>query len=160
MSNDINIVRVGSILSVSRKITLSYEIGHNKQCDIFIRIVKSTGNGIYNRNWQALSHLETILALDNETITANTLKSKIFASMSSNMSSYFAAILLNEGILKTSDDKPGSYRVGDLSKFKKGIQALIDAGTSLNEAPIPDKGKVMKSKKDAPKKIVASKDKK
>jgi len=152
-TEEIRILKIATCPSLSGRSTLTYHVGCKADQSIQFRIVANSGTGVFSKDWVPL---EPLIACDEKTMTAGTVKG-LFQGKSTNTVGFCLAILKAEGIIKASETKPGTYELLDTLEHKKGIQALINEGISLNEAPLPDKGKPVKAKKETPKKPITDK---
>ena len=121
---EMQIIKNGSCTSLSGKSTLTYQVGGNENKDIYLSLTGNTGKGIFNKDWFALEEIHSLLA-DLEKVTSGSLH-ELFEGRSSNSAGFFVAVLLKEGLLKTS---PGNrhYDLVDQKEFKKIVKGLIEA---------------------------------
>ena len=157
MNEEMRLLKIDNCPSLSGRSTLNYHVGCEKDQTIHLRIYQNSGTGIHSKNWVALAQLDTSMQSDDKPITAGMLK-ELFKGKSTNTTGFILAALIHEGLIKIDDVVKRTYLRIDPTEFMKGIQALIDAGTSLNGTPVSDKGKPVKTKKDTPKKNVVSKE--
>lgn len=133
-NEEIRILKTATCSSLSGRSTLTYEIGCDKNKAIYLRIAENTGSGIFSKDWIPLAQLDPLLSSEEKPITSGMLRS-LFQSKSINTIGFVMAALIAEGLLKVSDERLRTYERIDPAKFKKDIQALMDAPLPVAEKP-------------------------
>ena len=96
--------------TVSGKSTLTYHVGIGPEDRLFIRVNHNTGGGYFSREWLELNHITSILAdVTDHPITSIDLF-PLFKGKSVNTPGYLLAVLLNEGLLNSIEDKKRNYQ--------------------------------------------------
>ena len=124
--SDIRILKIASCLSVSGKSTLTYHVGCSAEADIQFRVYANTGAGFFSKEWLSLN---TILEAIEKGGTSFALTS-LFRGKSQNNTAFLLAVLLEEGLIKPSNDRRGGYECIDPSGFMERLKPLIDSKTS------------------------------
>lgn len=155
MNEEMRLLKIDNCPSLSGRSTLTYHLGCSEDLTIHLRIYQNSGTGIHSKDWVALAQLDTSMQSEDKPITASMLK-ELFKGKSTNTTGFVIAALIHEGLLRIDDEIKRTYQRIDPAEFMKGIQELINAGTSLNETPVQDKVKQVKAKKE--KKNIVSKE--
>jgi hypothetical protein len=124
MTTETRILKTSECPSLSGRSTLTYQIGSNEKDEIQISIIGNTGSGIFNKAPVPLKDIESILNTD-QPITSGTLTS-LLEGKSSNTAGFMLAVLLQEGMLKISEDNARHYEKVEQAEYKKIIQALLE----------------------------------
>ena len=136
--SDIRILKIGSCLSVSGKSTLTYHIGCTAEADIQLRVYANTGAGFFSKEWLSLNTIQEAFDKGGKSFTSFALTS-LFRGKSQNNTAFLLAVLLEEGLIKPSNDRRGGYECIDPSGFMAEVKALIDSKVSLNVDDKPAK---------------------
>ena len=155
MNEEMRLLKIDNCPSLSGRSTLTYHIGCKEDLSVHLRIYQNSGTGIHSKDWVALAQLDNSMQSEDKPITASMLR-ELFKGKSTNTIGFILAALIHEGLIRIDDEVKRTYQRIDPAEYKKGIQDLIDAGTSLNETPVPDKKDPVKAKKE--KKNVVSKE--
>ena len=156
--SDIRTLKVGSCLSVSGKSTLTYHIGCTAEADIQFRVYANTGAGFFSKEWLSLNTIQEAFDKGGKSFTSFAL-TPLFRGKSQNNTAFLLAVLLEEGLIKPSNDRRGGYECIDPSGFMAEVKALIDSKVSLNvddkpaKTPKPSKKKASSkesSEQDSP----------
>lgn len=110
--NDIKpeILQTTKCKTVSGKATLTYQIGITPEDELFIRVNHNTGGGYFSKEWILLDHITSILSdVTDHPITSIDLF-PLFKGKSVNTPGYLLAVLLNEGLLNSIEDKKRKYQ--------------------------------------------------
>ena len=113
---ELEIIKTDNCPSLSGKSTLTYHIGKSGT-DIQFRIHENTGAGRFSNEWLPLKAIEQ--AVGKTPFTSAKLK-ELFHGKSINTSSFMLAVLLNEGLAKSSEMEKGY--VFDASKFINSLK--------------------------------------
>ena len=85
--------------------------------DIFMRIFSNTGGGYFSKEWISLDHITSILQdVTGEHITSINLI-PLFKGKSVNTPGYLLAVLIQEGLLTSVEDKKRKYQFVGADKF-------------------------------------------
>jgi len=144
--SDIRILKVGSCLSVSGKSTLTYHIGCTAESDIQFRVYANTGAGFFSKEWLSLNTIQEAFDKSGKSFTSFALTS-LFRGKSQNNTAFLLAVLLEEGLIKPSNDRRGGYECIDPSGFMAEVNALMDSKTALNADDKPGKPPKLSKKK-------------
>ena len=103
--------------TVTGKSTLTYHVGVDPEDNLYIRVNHNTGGGYFSREWLELNHVTSILAeVTDHPITSIDLI-PLFKGKSVNTPGYLLAVLLNEGLLNSIEDKKRKYQFVGADKF-------------------------------------------
>ena len=142
--SDIRILKIGSCLSVSGKSTLTYHIGCTAESDIQLRVYANTGAGFFSKEWLSLNTIQEAFDKAGKSFTSFALSS-LFRGKSQNNTAFLLAVLLEEGLVKSSNDRRGGYECIDPSGFMAEVKALMDSKTALNADDKPPKASKKKA---------------
>jgi hypothetical protein len=132
--SEIRVLKVAICPSLSMRSELTYNIGCKVDGTVHLRICENTGRGVFNKAWVSMAEFDPLLTSAEKPITAGSLRA-LFQGKSANTTGFIMAVLIAEGLLKVSDEQPGSYVRIDPAEFKKGIQALMDSPPSVEDKP-------------------------
>ena len=116
--DDIRVLRSTTCLSLSGKNTLGLDWGCDQHSQLFLRLTTSTGTGLFNKGWLALSSFFTPAG---EPVVGDDYKA-LFKFRSANDPSFFKAALQSESLVSAE-----GYRA-----FLATAQAWMD-GTAPEE---------------------------
>lgn len=133
----LRILRKASCPSVSGRSTLTYHIGVDEFEIVHLRIFANTGKGMWSKGWIPMSEIHQLLAGETEEkqLTSGSLHS-LFLGKSVNTAGFLLAVLKNEGLIQTVPGSLRSYQSIEAHSFKEDIQALMEAGVSLDALPV------------------------
>ena len=152
--SDIRILKVGSCLSVSGKSTLTYHIGCTAEADIQFRVYANAGAGFFSKEWLSLNTIQEAIEKGGTSFALTSL----FRGKSQNNTAFLLAVLLEEGLIKPSNDRRGGYECIDPSGFMAEVKALMDSKTALNADDKPGKPPKLSKKKATSDKESSAKD--
>jgi hypothetical protein len=143
---EIRILKTASCPSLSRKSTLTFNIGCNTVGEIQFQITSNDGGGFFNDDWVAQSSIAKLLDRQPKgaPITSATFRS-IYPSKSTNSPGFLAAILLHCGLLQPSKVKPRCYELGSPDKFISEVNALLGTGGIEGRKALTLKGRPKKA---------------
>jgi hypothetical protein len=125
---------------------------------LYIRITESNGMGKFNTSWWSLAEIEKALAKvpEHEAFKAPALAS-VFAGRSVNTMFFVISALVSTGLLRRADPVENGYVRNVPAELLTELQALIEAGTDLLPASMPEGAgpMVVKVAKKSPKKAAA-----
>jgi hypothetical protein len=135
---------------------IGYEVGTTDR--LYIRITESNGMGKFNTSWWSLAEIEKALAKvpEHEAFKAPALAS-VFAGRSVNTMFFVISALVSTGLLRRADPVENGYVRNVPAELLTELQALIEAGTDLLPASMPEGAgpMVVKVAKKSPKKAAA-----
>lgn len=145
------IININQCPSLSGNSTLTYHIGYDDKSAIFFRVVANSGNGFFNKDWIALSDIQT--AFENwpvdSTITSFTLWS-LLKGKSANTSAFLLAALKEEGIVAAMKGKRRDHEYIEPTEFLEAANKLSLSGVGL-EVEVSTNNKPLKTAKLTPK---------
>ncbi|MCB2183112.1 MAG: hypothetical protein KQH63_13840 [Desulfobulbaceae bacterium] len=141
---EIRILKTGECPSLSGRSSLTYNIGCKDDKEVYLQLTGNTGQGIFNKDWISLVELDSVLASGEKPITSGKLHS-MFKGKSANSSGFVLAVLLNEGLLKRSNDNLRHYERIDPVEFKKIIQVFMTS--TKKDTTLPLSPKITKKQK-------------
>ena len=96
--------------TVTGKSTLTYHVSFDPEDNLYIRVNHNTGGGYFSREWLEINHITSVLAeVTDHPITSIDLI-PLFKGKSVNTPGYLLAVLLNEGLLNSIEDKKRKYQ--------------------------------------------------
>jgi len=144
------IIKINQCPSLSNNSTLTYHIGCDEGDDnkaIFFRVFANSGNGFFNKDWIALSDIQT--AFENwpvdSTITSFTLWS-LLKGKSSNTSAFLLAALKEEGIVAALKGKRRNHEFIEPTEFLAEMDKLIKSDVNLADEGTDNKKSVVTTK--------------
>jgi len=150
------IVKVGECLNLSAKFKLTYHIGIDDKDSIMIRVVGNEGGGYFSPEWVKLDTIITKLDTAKKPLTSFSLHG-IFEGKSANTPGFTFAVLYAEGFVERDLDNPRVYVSCDTKPVIEAIELLINSGTDIKIAHVPDDRKTVTSKSEPTKKLNSSK---
>ena len=146
------ILKIGVCDSLSSRTSITYHVAVREKDDICFRIWKTSGKGVFSKEWVCASTIQAVLG-QNEAISASTLLPVFVFGHSVNTAGFLLAVLKHEGLVTQASDAHKYVRVQS-EKFVTDMAALIKSGGSLDpaaDAPTADKpGKKGKRKAAVP----------
>lgn len=127
-TENVRILKTASCPSLSKKSTLTYNIGANDKSEIQFQLVANTGAGYFNKEWIPQSRIQQVLAKlpKGKGITCSTFRS-IFHGKSVNTSGFTVALLRHLGLLGTMKANRRCYELLDPTDFIAEVNALLGA---------------------------------
>jgi hypothetical protein len=150
------IVKVGECLNLSAKFKLTYHIGIDDQNNIMIRVVGNEGGGYFSPEWVKLDTILAKLESAKKPLTSFSLNG-IFAGKSANTPGFTFAVLYAEGFVERDLDNPRVYVSCDPKPVIDAIELLINSGTDIKIAHVPEERETVTSKSEPTKKQNSSK---
>ena len=115
---------------------LTYELGIDDDAgNSHLRIAANAGSGSFSNEWLGLSHIRTMLEIENEqrnTFTSTAMHT-VFVKRSSNNRGYLAAILKAEGVLEACPGQPAMLRLGNWDSLTEKIASLQRQDVNLTD---------------------------
>lgn len=146
----IKIIQAESCPSLSGKTVIEYQVGCDANEDIFIRIVRTNGNGFFSKEWIKYDSISPILT---GPLTASSLLA-LFQGKSINNSGFMLAVLKHLGLIHSIADSRRSYEFLESTGFTELTKNLITDGVDLGDIKDPTAGrKRIRSGKSNQKKI-------
>ena len=132
ITENIRILKTASCASLSKKSTLTYNIGANDKSEILFQLVANTNNGYFNKEWIPQTSIQQVLAKlpKGKGITCSTFRS-IFHGKSVNTSGFTVAMLRHLGLLGTMKENRRCYELQDPADFIAEVNALLGAPTDV-----------------------------
>lgn len=134
----LRILKVGNCPSRSGRSHLTYQIGCDAKSQLHIRIKANTGKGFFNDDWIGVQSIQSQLSKCGTQFSSFALN-VFFQGKSMNTPFFMLAILMAEGLIKTSAENRRCYELGDFEGFLSRMQPLIDSDTSLPDDQKPAK---------------------
>jgi hypothetical protein len=111
------ILQTSKCKTVSGKSTLTYHVGTDPEDNIFIRVNHNTGGGYFSKEWISLDHITSVLnGVTDHPVTSIDLI-PLFKGKTVNTPGYLLAVLLNESLLVSVEDKKRKYQFIGAEKF-------------------------------------------
>jgi hypothetical protein len=135
---DMRILKIASCPSVTKKSTLTYQIGCTPEGAIQLRIYANTAAGFFSQEWVPWPAIDEALAKGGGEFTSLVLQ-PLFHGKSMNNPAFLLAVLLSEGLVGPAPGKQRCHQRLNPDRFLKEIQALIDGKVALNAEDKPGK---------------------
>jgi hypothetical protein len=136
-ASDLRIIKTASCLSVSGRTTIGYHIGLRDERDVCFRVWKTSGKGVFSKEWVCASDIHKVLG-QHDSLTAPMLLPLFTVGRSVNSAGFLLAVLKNEGLVTLSAEQPHAYVKANPSAFIQVVTTLMKSGVSLNaEADSP-----------------------
>ena len=145
----VRVLKNGTCLNLSGKLTLSYRIGVDEAGQIMLQLVGNSNPGYFNNEWVPYATVQELLAKQDQgkAITSYAL-TPLFRGKITNSPSFLFAILKHEGLVQLSESKRRCYDRCNDAAFLANIKKLIDgkdapAASTKGKAGKNNKGKVV-----------------
>jgi hypothetical protein len=137
-TEDIRILKIASCPSVTKKSTLTYQIGCTPEGAIQLRIYANSAAGFFSQEWVPLKNIDEALAKGGGEFTSLILQ-PLFKGKSMNNPAFLLAVLLSEDLVGPAPGKQRCHQRLNPDRFLKEIQALIDSKVALKAEDKPAK---------------------
>lgn len=124
--SEMQVLKTADCPSLSGRSLLTYQLSL-KDDTIHISLTGNTGKGIFNKDWIPLSEISSLLET-NQPITSGSLQG-LYEGRSSNSAGFLLAVLLNEGLVKKSDDNGRYYERTEKKEYTQIINAYTKKAT-------------------------------
>lgn len=146
--NKIRIIQAGTCDSLSGRTSIDFQVGCNADEQPVIRIVRTSGNGFYSKEWV---RFEAITSLLVNPVTANSLR-PIFQGKSVNTPGFLLAVAKHLGLVQPIPEAIRGYQVTESTAFFEHLKMLMKEGVEISDTPPPANKKLsIKPKKEKPK---------
>jgi hypothetical protein len=135
---DVRILKIASCPSVTKKSTLTYQIGCTPEGALQLRIYANSAAGFFSQEWLPWPAIDEVLAKGGGEFTSLVLQ-PLFKGKSMNNPAFLLAVLLSEGLVGPAPGKQRCHQRLNPDRFLKEIQALIDSKVALNAEDKPAK---------------------
>ena len=139
---EVRVLKTATCASTSGKSKLTYEVGCTPDSELHVRITANTGSGAISKNWVAFRAIREVLngAPPGE-LTSGHMQ-KACAGQSANNAGFLLAVLMSEGLVRSSTSKRRAYECADDAAFDAAINAWKSAADGDGEkAPKKRRGK-------------------
>ena len=136
--SDLRLLKIGTCPSVSGKSTLTYHLGCDEAAGIHVRVVANSAAGFFSQEWLPLSKIDQTLSKAGSHFTSMALHA-LFRGKSQNNPAFLLAVLLREGVVGRSEEKPRCYQKLPSDRLMAELKALIASNTALRVADKPSK---------------------
>ncbi len=124
----VRVLKSSTCSTLSGRSTLTYQIGSTADAVSVIRLKSNTGGGFFNRDWIELSVIRSLLeSHPAEKQVTSFLLFPLFKGKSANSPAFLFAVLIAEGLVTQSGEKPLIYHKGDTEPFFTEVEALMAA---------------------------------
>lgn len=134
MDPEPQVVKEATCPSLSHLSTLTYQVGKAPD-GICFRVINSTGNGFFSSEW--VSQKAILAVLEEETFIWSALF-PLFHGKSVNTACFLMAVLLAEGLVQPSREKPRRYELADLKEFMAKMDGQRDKPKKGGKRPPPE----------------------
>ena len=140
---EVRVLKTATCASTSGKSKLTYEVGCTPDSELHVRITANTGSGAISKNWVAFRAIREVLngAPPGE-LTSGHMQ-KACAGQSANNAGFLLAVLMSEGLVRSSTSKRRAYECADDAAFDAAINAWKSAadGDGGENGPRKRRGK-------------------
>ena len=125
LDESITVAKTGTCDTITKKSKLTYQIGTLPDGEVYFRIHKNTGNGLFSREWIALTDIQKALSKIpvGKPVTAIMLND-LFTGKSVNTPGFLLAVLVQEKILLPMKGKKRSHEPVDPEEIVEWISQL------------------------------------
>lgn len=127
------ILKIGACPSLSGRTTITYHVGCREERDVCFRIWKTSGKGVFSREWVCASDIQKVLRA-HDSLTAPLMLPLFTVGRSVNSAGFLLAVLKAEGLVALSEEHAHQYVRMDPAAFITAITELINTGVSLDAA--------------------------
>jgi len=122
----VRILKSATCPTLSGRSTLTYQIGGDDTSAGLIRLHANTGGGIFNTDWIDLKVIRALLEKhpEDRQVTSHLLSS-LYHGKSANSPAFLFAVLVAEGWVKRTGEKPLLYHKGDTGKLFAEVGTLL-----------------------------------
>jgi hypothetical protein len=145
---NIRILKIASCPSITKKSTLTYQIGCTPECAIQLRIYTNSAAGFFSQEWVPWPAIDEALSQGGGEFNSLVLQ-PLFKGKSMNNPAFLLAVLLSEGLVGPAPGKQRCHQRLNPERFLAEIQALIDGKVSLNAEDKPAKASKITSTDDS-----------
>lgn len=131
-------IKTSECPTLTGKSTLTYQIGHNQEKALFIRIIGNTGGGYFGKDWVAIEDIFIQLEQCPELITSTTIAG-LFHRRSANNAGFTLAVLLSEKIIQPSKEKRRCFVLQPTQPFLDAMEKLQKATGPMKKAAVKKK---------------------
>ncbi|MGJ0486137.1 MAG: hypothetical protein ACR65R_16625 [Methylomicrobium sp.] len=135
---DIRILKIATCPSITKKSTLTYQIGCTPEGAIQLRVYANSAAGFFSQEWVPWQAIEETLSKGGGEFTSLVLQ-PLFKGKSMNNPAFLLAVLLSEGLVGPAPGKQRCHQRLSPDRFLKEVQALIDSKVTLNAEDKPGK---------------------
>jgi hypothetical protein len=135
---DIRILKIASCPSVTKKSTLTYQIGCTPEGAIQLRIYANSAAGFFSQEWVPWPAIDETLSQGGGEFTSLVLQ-PLFKGKSMNNPAFLLAVLLSEGLVGPAPGKQRCHQQLNPDRFLSEIKALIDSKVALKAEDKPAK---------------------
>jgi hypothetical protein len=135
---DIRILKIASCPSVTKKSTLTYQIGCTPDQAIQLRVYANSAAGFFSQEWVPWPAIDEALSKGGGEFTSLVLQ-LLFRGKSMNNPAFLLAMLLSEGLVGPAPGKQRCHQQLNPDRFLSEIKALIDSKVTLNAEDKPGK---------------------
>jgi hypothetical protein len=137
-TEDVRILKIASCPSVTKKSTLTYQIGCTPEGAIQLRVYANSAAGFFSQEWVPWPAIDEALAKGGGEFTSLVLQ-PLFRGKSMNNPAFLLAVLLSEGLVGPAPGKQRCHQRLNPDRFLAEVKALIDSKVTLNAEDKPAK---------------------
>ncbi|MGJ0484805.1 MAG: hypothetical protein ACR65R_09755 [Methylomicrobium sp.] len=135
---NIRILKIASCPSITKKSTLTYQIGCTPEGAIHLRVYANSAAGFFSQEWVPWQAIDEALSQGGGEFTSLVLQ-PMFRGKSMNNPAFLLAVLLSEGLVGPAPGKQRCHQKLNPDRFLAEIKALIDSKVTLNARDKPAK---------------------
>jgi hypothetical protein len=149
-TEDIHILKIASCPSVTKKSTLTYQIGCTPEGALQLRVYANSAAGFFSQEWVPWPAIDEALTQGGGEFTSLVLQ-PLFKGKSMNNPAFLLAVLLSEGLVGPAPGKQRCHQRLNPDRFLAEIQALINSKVALKAEDKPAKASKKPSTDDSEK---------
>ncbi|MBL0422382.1 hypothetical protein JI739_18685 [Ramlibacter sp. AW1] len=130
-ASDLRILKIATCPSLSGRTAITYHVGCSDASDVRVRIWKTSGKGVYSKEWVSTTDIKKLLG-KHEAIPGPLLLPLFKVGKSVNSAGFLLAVLKAEGLVSASPDQAHCYLRAPDKIFMEQVAALIASGVNLN----------------------------
>lgn len=126
----IRVLQADRCSSLSGRTSIDFQIGCNESERLFIRVLRTSGNGFFSKEWVPYDSIGPLLV---NPVTSASLR-PIFQGKSVNTSGFLLAVMKHLGFVQSIPEALRGYQVLDNPSFDENTKKLIADGVDLTDA--------------------------
>lgn len=133
----IRVIQADRCSSLSGRTSIDFQIGCDESERLFIRVLRTSGNGFYSKEWVPYDSIGPLLV---NPVTSASLR-PIFQGKSVNTSGFLLAVMKHLGFVQSIPEALRGYQVLENPTFDEHTKKLIADGVDLADEPPSSIGK-------------------
>lgn len=138
----IRVIQADRCSSLSGRTSIDFQIGCNESERLFIRVLRTSGNGFFSKEWVPYDSIGPLLV---NPVTSASLR-PIFQGKSVNTAGFLLAVMKQLGFVQSIPEALRGYQVLDNPAFDENTKKLIADGVDLTDALVNTNGTIAAAK--------------